>query len=177
MQKAFLLLVLAFLFIPQSVVADDTRRFLLIVDYIGSDYTVAVQGGKVINAGEYQEMESFSADALSLFASLPPAGNPAAYKQIQGKLEELRGLVQRKADPALVAGLTKEIRRAAVDLYQVTTFPLQTPSLKTGKRLYKENCAECHAVDGSARTARAKQLNPPPTNFRDPSVMENLSAF
>ncbi len=177
MKRAFLSSVLALLLLTHHAVADETRRFLLIVDYIGSDYAAAVQGGQIVNAGEYQEMESFSADALSLFAALPPTENQKAFGQIQAKLNKLRRLVQSKADPSAVAGLTGEIKSATVALYQVTTFPLQPPALKRAKTHYKENCAVCHGVDGSARTITAKELKPPPTNFRDPSVMANLSPF
>ncbi len=177
MKRAYLLSILTLLLVAQPAAADETRRFLLIVDYIGSDYAAAVQGGKIINAGEYQEMQSFSADALSLFAALPPPADRQAYGQIQQKLSELQGLIQNKADPKDVAVLSGAIKRATVALYQVTTFPLKTPSLKRGKTLYKENCTECHGVDGSARTTKAKDLKPPPTNFRDPSVMASLSPF
>ncbi len=177
MKRAFLFSVLTLLLAAHPASADDTRRFLLIVDYIGSDYAAAVEGGKVINAQEYQEMQSFSADALSLFAALPPPADPQVFGQIQQKLRDLRGLVQNKADPTDVASLAGDIKRATVALYQVTTFPLQPPSLKRAKKLYKENCAVCHGADGSANTARAKELKPPPSNFRDPSVMAALSPF
>jgi len=177
MKRAFLFSVLTLLLAALPASADETRRFLLIVDYIGSDYAAAVQGGKVVNSGEYQEMQSFSADALSLFASLPPPGDSKVFGQIQQKLRELRGLVQNKADPTDVAGLTREIKSATVSLYQVTTFPLKSPLLKRAKKHYKENCAVCHGVDGSANTTRAKELKPPPSNFRDPSVMAALSPF
>ena len=177
MKRAFLFSVLTLLLVAHPASADETRRFLLIVDYLGSDYAVAVQGGKVVNAGEYQEMQSFSVDALSLFASLPPPADRQAYGQIQQKLSELQGLVQNKADPKDVAVLSGAIKRATVALYQVTTFPLKPPSLKRAKTLYRENCAECHGVDGSARTTKAKELKPTPSSFRNPSVMAALSPF
>jgi len=177
MKRAFLFSVLTLVLAAHPASADETRRFLLIVDYIGSDYAAAVQGGKVVNAGEYQEMQSFSADALSLFASLPPPGDLQVFGQIQQKLRELRGLVQSKADPTDVTGLTREIKSATVSLYQVTTFPLKPPLLKRAKKLYKENCAVCHGVDGSANTIRAKELKPPPMSFQDLSVMGGALTF
>jgi len=76
-----------------------------------------------------------------------------------------------------VTGLTREIKSATVSLYQVTTFPLKPPLLKRAKKLYKENCAVCHGVDGSANTIRAKELKPPPMSFQDLSVMGGLSPF
>ena len=177
MKRFLCSLVLMLLLVAHPASADETRRFLLIVDYIGSDYAAAVESGKVINAQEYQEMQSFSADALSLFAALPPPADPQTFGRIQQKLRDLRGLVQRKADPTDVAGLTTEIKSAIIALYQVTTFPLKPPSLKTAQKLYKENCAECHGVDGSANTTKAKELKPPPMSFQDLSVMGGLSPF
>ncbi len=116
MKRAFCFAVLALLLLTHHAVADETRRFLLIVDYIGSDYAAAVQGGKIVNAGEYQEMESFSADALSLLAALPPTENQKAVSQIQAKLNKLRRLVLSKADPSVVAGLTGKIKSATIAL-------------------------------------------------------------
>ena len=79
MKRFLCSLVLMLLLVAYPASADETRRFLLIVDYIGSDYAAAVEGGKVINAQEYQEMQSFSADALSLFAALPPPADPQTF--------------------------------------------------------------------------------------------------
>ena len=158
--------------------AQDVRRFLLLVDYIGSDYAAAVKDGAVVNPDEYQEMQAFIADATSLFDSLttPQAGSAEA-ELIRLRLQRLRDLIENRAEPSDVAALAKEIKDATVTAYQVTTFPLSSPSLERGKTLYHENCAACHGVDGGAQTPLARGLTPPPTNFRDASVMENLSPF
>ena len=63
----------------------------------------------------------------------------------------------------------------ATALYVSAELAMKTRKVKEAKKLYKENCVECHGVDGSANTARAKELKPPPSNFRDPSVMAALS--
>jgi high-affinity iron transporter len=55
---------------PALWAADEAKRVLALIDYIGGDYRNAVQGGKVINSDEYQEMTEFSTRTLELFDRL-----------------------------------------------------------------------------------------------------------
>jgi high-affinity iron transporter len=66
----FLSIVLLLLASSTLWAADEAKRVLALVDYIGGDYRNAVQGGKVINTDEYQEMTEFSARSLELFHQL-----------------------------------------------------------------------------------------------------------
>jgi len=68
----FFILFLLFspLFYSSSHASQEAKRVLSLVDYIGGDYKNAVQGGKVINEGEYKEMLEFSTDSLRLFVEL-----------------------------------------------------------------------------------------------------------
>lgn len=175
-----LLILLAFtlaIFWVTTASANEVRRFLLLVDYIGSDYAAAVREGKVINPLEYQEMRAFSADALSLYASFPTPSKLQDSRQTHQELQRLKELIEGKGEPSDVARLSKQIKSRTVLLYGVTTFPLKSPSLERGKKLYQENCASCHGVDGRSDTPKARELNPPPSKFRDPSVMEAMSPF
>src|SRR5687767_3160285 len=53
----------------------DAQRLVTILDYVGSDYAMAVQNGQVVSTLEYEEQVKFTADARRLAASL--LGNPA----------------------------------------------------------------------------------------------------
>lgn len=158
--------------------AQEVRHFILLVDYIGSDYANAVKDGAIVKPSEFQEMQAFTADALSSFASLPPPPGGAQISEAIGRqLQRLSEMISSKADPSEVAALAKEIKSSAIAVYGVTTFPQSSPSVEKGHTLYRENCAPCHGVDGRADTSTARALNPPPANFHDPSIMEGLSPF
>src|SRR5215208_4528236 len=61
--------------------ADEAKRIVALIDYIGGDYRNAVQGGKIANPDEYQEMSEFSARSLELFHQLKSAeGDKAAIE-------------------------------------------------------------------------------------------------
>ena len=47
--------------------------------------------------------------------------------------------------------------------------------LERGKALYRGHCAACHGFDGGGNGPRAAGLTPPPTNFRNATVMRALS--
>jgi high-affinity iron transporter len=54
------------------------------------------------------------------------------------------------------------------------------PSLKSGKAVFGENCAQCHGETGKGDGPSRATLNPPrpePTDFTSPDVMVTLSPF
>ncbi|PBN42184.1 hypothetical protein SxD43FB_18040 [Sphingobium sp. D43FB] len=54
--------------VAQTAPAQTALRLL---DYIAVDYPEAVADGKIANAGEYAEMQEFSATAAKLVGELP----------------------------------------------------------------------------------------------------------
>src|SRR5262245_34963170 len=81
---------------------EDVRRFAGILDYLAGDYGGAVQGGKIIDAGEYEEQGSFLKDAATLAAKLPPTEVDAV-----AGVAELHRMFEDKADPAAVAAAAR----------------------------------------------------------------------
>lgn len=47
-------------------------------------------------------------------------------------------------------------------------------SLEVGRRIFDRECAECHGRDGTADTAAAKVLKPPPHNLADPVAVARI---
>lgn len=54
------------------------------------------------------------------------------------------------------------------------SIPPEKLSLEVGRRIYQQQCAFCHGVDGRADTEVAKVLHPPPRNFADPLEMARV---
>ncbi|HXC75047.1 MAG TPA: FTR1 family protein, partial [Sphingomicrobium sp.] len=61
--------------------------------------------------------------------------------------------------------------------YPVPLGPKQAPDLDRGDRLFEQNCASCHGARGDARTAMARQLDPPPIAFADRQRARQRSPF
>jgi high-affinity iron transporter len=43
-----------------------------------------------------------------------------------------------------------------------------------GMALYRGHCAACHGIDGDGNGPKASGMTPPPTNFRNATVMQGL---
>lgn len=162
-----------------SWAADEAKRVLSLVDYIGGDYRNAVQGGKIINIDEYQEMSEFSARSLELFNQLK-ATEGGDKANIEKELRSLEAHIKNKSGDEVVPRLAQEIKERLIKTYNILTYPKAIPNYESGKAIYSQNCAQCHGEtgrgDGPAR-ASMQPKEPAPANFLDPELINNLSPF
>ncbi len=49
--------------------------------------------------------------------------------------------------------------------HKINPLPVTTETIKSGEKLYNQNCAYCHGVSGFGNGPGGKNLNPPPTNI------------
>ncbi|MGH7767725.1 MAG: FTR1 family protein, partial [Candidatus Binatia bacterium] len=64
--------------------------------------------------------------------------------------------------------------------YKIVPYPRQLPSLAAGKKVFLENCAQCHGDSGRGDGPARSTMNPktpPPANFTDADFMAGLSPF
>jgi high-affinity iron transporter len=158
---------------------DDAKRVLSLVDYIGGDYRNAVQGGKVINADEYEEMSEFSARSLEVFDRLKTAegGDKAG---IEKDLLALAGHIKNKSGEEAVPELAQRIKERLIKTYRIATHPGALPAYARGATVYAENCSQCHGMAGKGDGPGRESMNPKtpaPANFTDPELMAGLSPF
>lgn len=52
-----------------------------------------------------------------------------------------------------------------------------TPTQRLGERIFQENCAFCHAADGTGRNWIGSFLDPRPRNLTDPAQMAGMNAY
>lgn len=165
------------LLIPDSALAaDEARKLVAVVDYIGGDYKNAVQAGKVIHQQEYQEMTEFSQRSLELAKQLPAAGKD----DIEQSVKRLAALIDQKADEKSVAELAREIKENLIKAHGIVTYPRSLPSLQAGKTIFHQNCAQCHGTTGKGDGPDRATMNPkepPPADFTDSNLMDGLSPF
>jgi len=178
MLRRFLLsLALLVAFVPAPAPAAgtaDVQATWQLLDYLAVDYGGAVRDGKVVSASEYAEMREFSASARDKIATLP--ANPAKAALVaEGK--QFASLVDTKASPADVASAAHALGQHLLAAYPVPLGPKQAPDLDRGDRLFEQNCASCHGARGDARTAMARQLDPPPIAFADRQRARQRSPF
>lgn len=158
---------------------DQAKRLVSLLDYLGSDYKNAVKDGKVLSADEYTEMQEFSKRSQELFSELKQA-DKTDKAGVEATIKSLAGQIDKKADPQSVAELAKSAKDKLLTAYNIVPYPKQLPSWDPGKKLFSENCAQCHGETGKGDGPARDSMNPktpPPANFTDPERMAGLSPF
>lgn len=147
-----------FLFSLFSSCCLASDKLIQLIEYIGADYSAAVQDGKIISEGEYGEMTEFAA----LIADEVQHGKNAALQQ---QATHLKQLIQDKADVVAVRGLTATMRQSVLSSIAKLPLPTTAPDLQRGATLYAQNCVACHGQTGLGDGAAGAQMDPAPTNF------------
>lgn len=181
MFKTILLLTLLFskLTIAQTVApesnAESTPRFAIhLLDYLAHDYGGAVQKGKVISQGEYDEQKEFAGKVFELASTLPEIKNE---KSVYTKIEKLKQMIDNKAEAVDVSLQARDIQKDLIVITKITLSPTTQPSISNGKALFQQNCITCHGSNGFGDGEAGKNMDPAPANFHEPERMSAISAF
>ena len=169
-----ILLAALFLFTSSAFAATEVQGLLQMLDYLGVDYPVAVEDGRIIHQGEYEEMQDFAAAIGEQVDGLPQR---AAKPELQRQADRLGALVADKAPPPEVADLATAMRRAILDHYEVSSVPRRPPDWEQAQALYAENCATCHGPEGHGNGEQAAELDPAPTDFHDLKRRDQRTLF
>ena len=164
---------------PAAFAQDQPKRLVALLDYLGSDYKNAVRDGKVLSQDEYGEMQEFSRRSLDLFKQLKEI-DKADKAGVEPALKSLASQIENKADPKTVSELAKRTKEKLIAAYNIVPYPRQLPTFASGKKLYDENCAQCHGATGKGDGPGRESMNPkmpPPANFTDPERIGGLSPF
>lgn len=151
----------------------DAQRLVALLDYVAADYGLAVQQGRVVSMGEYEEQVRFASDARQIARELAGSEADPLVRQVGA----VGSLVAGKAPPDAVAAACVEARDSSVTRFGLRTSPPGRPSLETARALYAQACASCHGADGAADTEQAALLDPPPVSFKDAGRLSGLSPY
>jgi high-affinity iron transporter len=174
-----LVIIAALLGVATARADEPARKLIAVLDYLASDYKNAVQDGKVADRDEYNEMQEFARRSLELFAQLK-AADKADRAAVEPTIKSLARDIGNKADAKLIFELASEAKEKLIAAYDIIPYPKRFPSLAEGKKIFDDNCAQCHGPSGHGDGPGRKSMNPktpPPANFHDPERMAGLSPF
>jgi high-affinity iron transporter len=149
--------------------ASDWQRAVGLLQYLSSDYPAAVQAA---DATELAEQRALAEEAVAAVASLGEAGQP-----FQPRLAALAARIAQGVD---AEGVARDCRRLVEDLSRaggLQRSPRTAPDMAGGARLFQEDCAVCHASDGSGDCPVGARLQPRPADLRAPERMGPYSAY
>lgn len=150
---------------------SNVQQLIHLLDYLGNDYSSAVSNGKVISTQEYEEMKEFSFKIKEQLLLTKLDTNIA----ISTSINKLPNMVMSKSNSTEVKALCTSIKNQIIDITGYITYPKNWPNFINAKKIYAENCARCHGVDGSGNGNDGLTLNPPPRNFLDANRIKNIS--
>ena len=161
--------VVLFLLLITRPLMADTQQLLQLIDYVGVDYSGAVADGKVVDEGEYAEMQDFSAGISQQLSDLdnPESADNSLKASLIADSKSLSTLIEQKASADKIKQLTTKMHQRIISAYKIKVTPRKQPDLKRAKGLYAEHCASCHGVTGYGDGVAAPGMEPAPINFHD----------
>lgn len=152
----------------------ELEQCLGLLQYVAGDYAAAVsEQGNILDRSEYDEQLSLLQQVESALAR---AGGAKA-STTRGRARALHQAASKREAPVRFVPKVNQLHAEIVRVFGLELAPTTIPSLVTGRILYQQSCVECHAEDGSAETARAKTLDPPPSSFLSEASRLRLSPY
>ncbi len=142
----------------------EPEQLVFLLQYLGTDYSGAVEAGAVKDSTEYQEMMEFSRTLIDEYQR-STAGRPDP--EGLERLRAIRSMLEAKADPSAVRAATLELVPILSTRLGVVSYPSLAPNFVNGKRVYETNCARCHGARGGGDGPSAAGLDPSPSSFRE----------
>ena len=178
---SFLLLLITTSFLTGHNAAsftEDTaqlRQLAQLAEYIGVDYSAAVDKHQIVNADEYKEMLEFS--ALLVDRSFSKKGISAGYQAVANQALSLQKAIQNKGNVNDVQNLSAELRGSLLKLMPQISLPRHLLPETEIKPLFQENCGACHGLYGQGDGPLSAQLAPEPTDFTNKERADNRSVL
>ena len=143
----------------------DLALLLHLVEYVASDYPVAVQNGQVKSAQEFREQLDFLSQGLEMVAALPDTLK--IRHALALAVTHLHRCVVQKRSPEEVKRTSREVSHLIEASGLVSLVPASYPNRLRATQNYQTYCASCHGASGGGNGVLAQTLDPKPTNFLD----------
>jgi len=149
---------------------QDQRQLLQLVEYIGVDYSAAVQDGQIVDQGEYREMQDFVAIIVESFEKR--GKSQPSLLALANKLSEAIDLKHSITD---IQSFTSSLKRQLLENSPQLSLPKTLISTNEVQQIFANHCASCHGESGQGNGVLAKGLTPEPTDFTDQERAMNRS--
>jgi high-affinity iron transporter len=156
---------------------ESARVLVHTLNYIGRDYTGAVEQGQIKSNTEYQEMLGFAHAARKYVIENAANWKPQDAAHVTALVKTLDSLVQLKASAQQVSTAATAAKNEVIKISKLPIVPVSYPSIANGKAVYVAQCAKCHGMGGLGDGKEGLALKPPPRNFTDAHRMQLISPF
>jgi S1-C subfamily serine protease len=140
----------------------DAGRLVFLLRYVGNDYDVAVQDGRIVNQFEYDEVLRLTREVAQAYDV-----HPGKVDDVALGLRALERLIAERAPAAQVLDRTRALVPAMTASLGLPASGNVVGDPARGAALYAEACASCHGATGDGLGPAAMGLDPPPPSFRD----------
>src|SRR5262245_55714072 len=137
--------------------ANDPQRLVFLLEYVGTDYDLAVRDGQVVNQLEYGELVRLTKELLDRYRE-----RPEPSEKVATGLAQLQELVRQRAPATRVWAASRKLLPELAGSLAVSVRPKTLPNLGNGRRLWASDCAPCHGPTGAGDGPAATDLEPPP---------------
>lgn len=177
MNKYWAFIFFFFINAAEAQVSNDqnAQTVVHLLSYMAQDYGGAVQNGKVISEGEYQEQVEFAQIIRGHLNSLDQQSKKWAPLKTRGEL--LLQLVKKKEDAQNFSAFALSLKKDVIVLANIATTPKVAPNIKKGQMLYLQNCVSCHGKEGRGDGIDGKDMDPAPTNFHNQERLSQISPY
>ncbi len=151
---------------------NDLRQLLQLAEYIGVDYSEAVENGVIVDQGEFEEMTEFSRLIVDKSQDLPDSEPGRAFA---AAALHLQAAVAEKRPLAAIQDITTQLRSILLKLSPQLSLPRSTLPRAQVVELFQQQCSGCHGLRGRGDGPLAAQLEPSPTDFTDKERAKNRS--
>lgn len=158
----------------QNSPAASADLVIHLLDYLAKDYGGAVQDGKVISQGEYDEQVEFSEIVRKNSSGFPKLAEDTNFSQGITTLQEM---IREMKPASEVSLLARKLQQDAIRLAGIEVSPKSAPDLKVGASLFQTNCISCHGAQGKGDGPAGAGLDPKPANFHDPELVWNSAPY
>lgn len=173
---SFLIFLFSTFCISLTIRAEEPSPELVVhlLDYLAKDYGGAVQNGKVISQGEYDEQVEFGGIVEKNSKGFSKL---SADQEFMKGMTDLQRLIKTKGAPEDVFRLARKLQQDAIRLAGIEVAPTAKPDLVLGKTLYQANCVSCHGNTGHGDGVAGTNLDPKPANFHDAELVWNSAPY
>ncbi|NBT57996.1 hypothetical protein EBT16_04345 [bacterium] len=157
-----ILFILIFSVVPLMATSDPNALTVHLLNYIASDYSGAVSSkNSVLDSFEYEEQLEFSQKILNQIR----ANKDLNKTSFEAEAVQLQKMVFEKAHPEKVKKLAEQMAEQLVQRTGISTKPEHSIDLVSGKKLYEQNCYQCHGAEGHGDGPSSGNFDPRPGNF------------